>query len=67
QLSQLLELNPRRVAVFAAGYIILHRVFHAFDIDTMRLSFKAIREGLIDEMIRDELMTQPIISSESQT
>lgn len=67
QLSQLLELNPRRVAVFAAGYIILHRVFHAFDIDTMRLSFKAIREGLIDEMIRDELMTQPIISSESPT
>ena len=45
QLSQLLELNPRRIAVFAAGYIILHRVFHAFDLDSMRISHQAIREG----------------------
>jgi exopolyphosphatase/guanosine-5'-triphosphate,3'-diphosphate pyrophosphatase len=66
QLSQLLELNPRRIAVFAAGYIILHRVFHAFNIDTMRMSFKAIREGLIDEMIRDELLPQPTVLTEKQ-
>lgn len=51
QLSQLLELNPRRIAVFAAGYIILHRVFHAFDLQSMRISHQAIREGLIDEMV----------------
>jgi len=57
QLSQLLELNPRRIAVFAAGYIILHRVFHAFDLDSMRISHQAIREGLIDEMIEPALVT----------
>ena len=51
QLSHLLELNPRRIAVFAAGYIILHRVFHLFDIEKMRISNKAIREGLIEELI----------------
>jgi len=66
QLSQLLELNPRRIAVFAAGYLILQRVFHAFDLDTMRLSFKAIREGLIDEMICDELLIQQIEPSGTQ-
>lgn len=55
QLSQLLELSPRRIAVFAAGYIILHRVFHAFELNRMRISYKAIREGLIDEMIRPDL------------
>lgn len=57
QLSQLLELSPRRIAVFAAGYIILHRVFRAFDLDRMRISYKAIREGLIDEMIRPDVPT----------
>lgn len=51
QLSHLLELNPRRIAVFGAGYIILHRIFHYFKIDTMRISNKAIREGLIEELI----------------
>lgn len=51
QLSHLLELNPRRIAVFAAGYIILHRIFHLFDIQEMRISNKAIREGILDEMI----------------
>jgi exopolyphosphatase/guanosine-5'-triphosphate,3'-diphosphate pyrophosphatase len=51
QLSHLLELNPRRIAVFAAGYIILHRIFHLFDIQQMRISNRAIREGIIDEMI----------------
>lgn len=57
QLSQLLELSPRRIAVFAAGYIILHRVFHAFDLDSMRISHQAIREGLIDEMIEPARVT----------
>lgn len=51
QLSQLLELNPRRITVFAAGYIITHRIFHKFDIQQMRISTKAIREGLIEELI----------------
>ncbi len=51
QLSHLLELNPRRIAVFAAGYIIMHRIFHLFDIEKMRISNKAIREGLIEELI----------------
>ncbi|WP_320822621.1 hypothetical protein [Reinekea sp.] len=51
QLSHLLELNPRRIAVFAAGYIIMHRIFHLFDIKVMRISNKAIREGIIEEMI----------------
>lgn len=51
QLSQLLELNPRRITVFAAGYIILQRIFHRFDIEEMRISNKAIREGLIEELI----------------
>ncbi|MEJ2043778.1 MAG: hypothetical protein P8X89_10930 [Reinekea sp.] len=51
QLSHLLELNPRRIAVFAAGYIIMHRIFHLFDIKKMRISNKAIREGLIEELI----------------
>lgn len=51
QLSHLLELNPRRIAVFGAGYIILHRIFHRFQIDVMRISNKAIREGLIEELI----------------
>ncbi|WP_108127734.1 hypothetical protein [Saccharospirillum mangrovi] len=55
QLSQLLELNPRRIAVFAAGYIILQRVFHAFDLTSMRISHQAIREGLIDEMVEPAL------------
>jgi len=50
-LSHLLELNPRRIAVFAAGYIILHRIFHLFDIQEMRISNKAIREGILDGMI----------------
>lgn len=51
QLSHLLELNPRRIAVFGAGYIIMHRIFHLFNIDEMRISSKAIREGLIEELI----------------
>lgn len=51
QLSHLLELNPRRIAVFGAGYIIMHRIFHRFNIDSMRISNKAIREGLIEELI----------------
>lgn len=51
QLSHLLELNPRRIAVFGAGYIIMHRIFHRFDIESMRISNKAIREGLIEELI----------------
>jgi exopolyphosphatase/guanosine-5'-triphosphate,3'-diphosphate pyrophosphatase len=51
QLSHLLELNPRRIAVFAAGYIVMHRIFHLFDIQKMRISNKAIREGLIEELI----------------
>jgi exopolyphosphatase/guanosine-5'-triphosphate,3'-diphosphate pyrophosphatase len=51
QLSHLLELNPRRIAVFGAGYIILNRLFHFFDIKELRISNKAIREGLIEELI----------------
>jgi exopolyphosphatase/guanosine-5'-triphosphate,3'-diphosphate pyrophosphatase len=51
QLSHLLELNPRRIAVFGAGYIIMNRIFHLFDIKEMRISNKAIREGLIEELI----------------
>lgn len=51
QLAQLLELNPRRIAVFGAGYIIMHRIFHRFGIEQMRISNKAIREGLIEELI----------------
>ncbi len=51
QLSHLLELNPRRIAVFGAGYIIMHRIFHYFDIQEMRISNKAIREGLIEELL----------------
>lgn len=51
QLSQLLELNPRRIAVFAAGYIIMHRIFHRLDIHQMRISTKAIREGIIEELV----------------
>ncbi|TCS41167.1 hypothetical protein [Reinekea marinisedimentorum] len=51
QLSQLLELNPRRITVFAAGYVITHRIFHRFGIQQMRISTKAIREGLIEELI----------------
>ncbi len=51
QLSHLLELNPRRIAVFGAGYIIMHRIFHKLDIKEMRISNKAIREGLIEELI----------------
>lgn len=50
-LSQLLELNPRRVSVFAGGYIIMQRIFHRFDIQRMHISNKAIREGMIEEMI----------------
>ncbi|TXR51424.1 hypothetical protein [Reinekea thalattae] len=51
QLSQLLELSPRRISVFAAGYVIAHRIFHRFDIKELRLSPRAIREGLIEELI----------------
>jgi exopolyphosphatase/guanosine-5'-triphosphate,3'-diphosphate pyrophosphatase len=51
QLSHLLELNPRRISVFGAGYIILNRLFHCFDIEELRISNKAIREGLIEELI----------------
>lgn len=51
QLAHLLELNPRRIAVFGAGYIILHRIFHNFGIERLRISSKAIREGLIEELI----------------
>ncbi|MFQ3231031.1 hypothetical protein [Reinekea sp.] len=51
QLSHLLELNPRRIAVFGAGYIILNRLFHGFNIEELRISNKAIREGLIDELV----------------
>ncbi|MHA7879767.1 MAG: Ppx/GppA phosphatase family protein [Saccharospirillum sp.] len=65
QLSQLLELSPRRIAVFAAGYIILHRVFHCFDLTSMRLSYKAIREGLIDEMVHSNREVKPVFEAEN--
>lgn len=65
QLSQLLELSPRRIAVFAAGYIVLHRVFHCFNLESMRLSYKAIREGLIDEMVQPDLEVKPLFEEES--
>lgn len=65
QLSQLLELSPRRIAVFAAGYIILHRVFHCFDLKSMRISYKAIREGLIDEMVQPDREVKPVFESEN--
>lgn len=65
QLSQLLELSPRRIAVFAAGYIILHQVFHCFDLESMRISYKAIREGLIDEMVQPDREVKPAFEAEN--
>jgi len=62
QLSHLLELNPRRITVFAAGYVIAHRIFHRFDIQQMRISAKAIREGLIEELISPPVADIPPVA-----
>lgn len=51
QLCHLLELNPRRIGVFAAGYLIMYRIFHRFNLQQMRISNKAIREGLLEELV----------------
>lgn len=59
QLSHLLELNPRRISVFSAGYIIMHRIFHRFDLTSMKISNHAIREGLIEELLATHYTSTP--------
>lgn len=50
QLSQLLNINPRRTQLLAAGFVILYQTVLQFDLHTLVPSHAAIREGLIYEL-----------------
>lgn len=47
QLSQVLNLNIRRTAVFPGGYIIMSELFERLELSRMTLSTRALREGII--------------------
>lgn len=51
QLSHVLNLNVRRTHVFPGGYVIMAEIFDWLDIDTMGLSTRALREGIIVDLI----------------
>ncbi|TGG94130.1 hypothetical protein E4656_08130 [Natronospirillum operosum] len=52
QLSHVLNLNIRRTHVFPGGYVIMSEVFAWLDIDVMSLSTRALREGIIVELMQ---------------
>ena len=46
QMSQLLNLNLRRTMLFPAGFVILRQIMIFFNIESLDISYQAIREGL---------------------
>ncbi|MCH8551627.1 MAG: hypothetical protein LAT62_06810 [Natronospirillum sp.] len=50
QLSHVLNLNVRRTHVFPGGYVIMAEVFDWLGINTMGLSVRALREGIIVDL-----------------
>ncbi|MDD3608285.1 MAG: exopolyphosphatase [Halothiobacillaceae bacterium] len=44
-------LTADRIPVFVGGYIVMHAVFEALDLEEMHISEGALREGLIYEMV----------------
>lgn len=51
QLSHVLNLNVRRTHVFPGGYVIMLEVFDWLGIEEMSLSTRALREGIIVQML----------------
>lgn len=47
QLSQILNLNNPRTRVFPGGFIILLELFKWFDIPTLKMAQRALREGIV--------------------
>ncbi|MFC3852230.1 hypothetical protein ACFOSD_02000 [Salinispirillum marinum] len=52
QLSQVLNLNVRRTHVFPGGYVIMDEIFRTLNIERMTISARALREGMIVEMLQ---------------
>ena len=52
QLSQVLNLNVRRTHVFPGGYAIMSEVFAYLNVEHMTISGRALREGMIVEMLQ---------------
>ncbi len=51
QLSHVLNLNVRRTHVFPGGYVIMSEVCNWFGIEQLTLSTRALREGMIVQML----------------
>lgn len=49
-------LDEKRVDIIVAGAILLHEIFRALDIDEMRISHYALREGVLFDRLGDDWM-----------